>query len=361
MKTVLLLGAGSTLAHAQSLGAESKYLPPLDADLFERARILDVKEFDDVRAFVKTHFGFRIEKSNVSAEHVFSLLQQLALDEPCDSNEAEENLHKLRHLYLSVIAECTNKLSGNVEGVMSGLLELLLEDVRRENLCIVTFNYDLIVEKTLAALSKALNRPDQLFSIRSSYYGVDFKETFAADRTVQFYPYEHPEVIQVLKPHGSLNWFLAYKDADDFDRANPPDPVELWCNAEQMIRTDYENLDYFGQGSDCNHPTFVVRPLIVPPVFDKAKYWANILAPIWTAFGRAVSEADRLVICGYSLPDADVKAQCVIAGALAANKHLKRLDVIDTNPSVCNRFVQKTCIHALNYYDSIGSFLEQKP
>lgn len=357
MKTVLLLGAGSTLAHAQALGAESKYDPPLDANLFERASLLDVEGFADVRDFVKTRFGFRIEDNGGSAEYVFSLVHQLAMDEPCDSSDAERILFKLRHLYLSVIAECTNKLSGKAEHGLRELLERLLEDVGRENLSIVTFNYDLIVEKILAAISETLNSPDQLLSLRSSYHGVDFKEIFPAGGTEEFYPCEHSEVIQVLKPHGSLNWFLAYKDADDYRRVNPLEPVEVWCCADKKIRTDYDNLDYYGPGTTANNPTFRLRPLIVPPVFDKTKYWANILAPIWTAFGRVVSEADRLVICGYSLPDADVKAQCVIAGALATNQRLKRLDVIDPNPTVCNRFVQKTCIHALNYYDSIGSFL----
>ncbi|MCK4373075.1 MAG: hypothetical protein KAW61_08000, partial [candidate division Zixibacteria bacterium] len=121
MRTVLLLGAGASLAHAQALGTESKYLPPLDTNLFERARILGVEWFDDVRAFVKTHFGFRIGETRVSAEHVFNLVYQLALDDPFDGSEAGLTLYKLRLLYLRVIAECTNRLNGKAEAGLSGL------------------------------------------------------------------------------------------------------------------------------------------------------------------------------------------------------------------------------------------------
>ena len=357
MRTVLLLGAGATLAHAQALGTKSKYLPPLDTNLFERARILGVDWFDDVRVFVKTHFGFSIGETRVSAEHVFNLVHQLAVDEPYDVSEAAFILYKLRRLYLGVIAECTNRLDGKVTGGLYGLLKRLLEEVGRERLSIVTFNYDLIVEKSLAAFSKTANSPNQLFSIQASYQ-VKFDNYFPGGGSEEFWTPMFPEVIQVIKPHGSMNWFLAYEDADDFRQVNPSEPAEVWCCQDTEIRKDYR---YHDADSDLDSPTFFLKPLIVPPVFDKAKYWATILGPQWVGFERALSEADRLVVCGYSLPDADVKAQCVIASALAQNQHLRRLDVVDVNPAVCNRVVQKTCVHALNYFDSINSFLDQKP
>lgn len=358
MKTVLLLGAGSTLAHAQALGTESKYLPPLDVNLFERAQTLDVEWFEDVKAFVKNHFGFSIGETRVSSEHVFNLVRQLALDEPNDASESKLMPYKLRRLYLNVIAQCTNRLDGMVSGGLFGLLERLLEETGWENLTIVTFNYDLTVEKTLAAFSSTLNNPNQLFSTQASYHPVDFKNWFPGGGSEEFFSPMLPEVIQVLKPHGSLNWFLAYENADDFRHVNPVEPAHVWCCQDKEIYTDFQVTI---SESDEPKKTLYLKPLIVPPVFDKQRFWPEALGPTWNVFGDALKDADRLIIFGYSLPDADVKAQCVIAGALAANRHLKRLDVIDTNPIVCNRIVQKTCVHSLNYYDSIGSFLEQKP
>ncbi len=361
MKTVLLLGAGATLAHAQALGTESKYLPPLDANVFERARSLDHEYLDDVVAFVESYFGLPIGKSRVSAEHVFNLIYQYASDDPSDSRDAEPIFAKLRRLYSDMIAECTNKLHGKAEAGLTGLFRRMLEDVKREHLCIVSFNYDLIAEKTLASLSITSDRQDQVFSTWASYSPMKFDQVFPAGGSEQFCPFELPEIVQILKPHGSLNWFLAYKDADGFLGVNPLKPAEVWCCADKTIRTDYENLDYFGPGSVSWEPTYFMRPLMVPPVFDKAKYWGALLNPVWTGFRKALSEADRLVVCGYSLPDADVKAQTVITGALASNHHLKQIDIIDVNPDVCSRFVQKTCINSVTYYDSIRSFLEQQP
>ena len=46
-------------------------------------------------------------------------------------------------------------------------------------------------------------------------------------------------------------------------------------------------------------------PLIVPPIFEKGTYLNRALEPVWLAAWQALSEADRLVIYGYSFPAAD--------------------------------------------------------
>lgn len=353
MKTVLLLGAGASRAEALESVQNETELPPLDCTFFRQAKDLSIEPLGLVTDFIQARLGIDVQAKAVSMEQMFNMVYELALDEPDNQSEVQTAFYGMRILYNSLIARCTNFVDGSSDHGIFGLLRHLLNTLDQDPLSVVTFNYDLLVEKALTRLAPDFLDSDPLFDILTAY-PVTLDHHVIGRGSSQFPESMVGGTTKIIKPHGSMNWFLAYDNAEDARRVSPPNPLGVWCCKDTVIETNFEITEQLEGGRE---RVLYLKPLIVPPIYEKNRFWALTLRPAWDAFREALVGADRLVVCGYSLPDADIKAQCVIAGALAANKQLKRLDVIDPNPTVCNRIVQKTCIHALNYYDSIGSFL----
>ena len=117
--------------------------------------------------------------------------------------------------------------------------------------------------------------------------------------------YEPQSELILLKPHGSIDWFL---------RSQVP---------KDLIKKAVRKID----GELCVYPEFnfakyqkmgKVSPLIVPPVARK-DFSLPFLMATWQRVYRAISRASRLYIMGYSLPKEDQFARFVLGRALRNN------------------------------------------
>ena len=113
-----------------------------------------------------------------------------------------------------------------------------------------------------------------------------------------------PNALPLMKLHGSLNWARCAKcDAvqpmptDDYftrRRILGPAPDGLF---RLPITADLPRKEHCGQ--PCPRD-----PLIVPPTWNKAQYHKSI-AKVWQRAAAELSEAENIIVVGYSLPDSD--------------------------------------------------------
>lgn len=94
----------------------------------------------------------------------------------------------------------------------------------------------------------------------------------------------------LLKIHGSLNWLYC------------PTCSQLDCFAGEKIVAQIAHDPMPITCEMCQEPRV---PIIIPPTFFKVM--SNFyLQQIWRKTEETIREADHLIFCGYSFPDADI-------------------------------------------------------
>jgi hypothetical protein len=151
----------------------------------------------------------------------------------------------------------------------------------REGDTIITFNWDLTIER---ALEEYRGDPGFLY-------------TYSDKREEKHFT--------LLKPHGSIDWFE--KKA-----------VRGLVPEKEMGKLD-DQLYYYPRFNRAEHPSLKqVPPLIVPPVALK-EFEFDFLKRTWRFVYRAISDATELHIIGYSLPREDQFARLVFRRAIRNN------------------------------------------
>ena len=170
---------------------------------------------------------------------------------------------------------------------------------------IITMNYDCLVDDCLAKMG-----------VQPRYWLKDPRLPKDFERC----RYE----ITVLKLHGSANWFKCNSEQ---------------CRGKIIIAggTPAKRLEYFyGQYCpECQRST--AEPVIVPPTWAKGGN-SEILRPVWSEALRALREAGRIFIMGYSMPTTDEFFRYMLALALAENEDLDRVLVVNRSAETQNRF-----------------------
>lgn len=146
---------------------------------------------------------------------------------------------------------------------------------------LITFNYDLVIEKALTTLGL---KPDYqlqpIYQPTNIWIGPDGP-------------------IPILKLHGSINWSM-----DSVTRqVSVADPNELISDPNRF-------------------------PVIVPPTWNKGASF-DILDNIWGRAIGALNRATRVFIIGYSMPKSDIFFEHFLAAGLLYNDRLRSFTVVD--------------------------------
>ena len=184
-----------------------------------------------------------------------------------------------------------------------------LARVLRHGDVLITFNYDLGVERALRAAG--------LWDIRTGY-------GFAIEDA------EQPSPVKVLKLHGSTNWrallfggittgYFAALGNSLGDRPVLP------------FRPDLEYLGYndFVDPLCARLENVVSLPAMIMPALPKTfhfattygKEWKKFWDALWWRAEQAIKNADELAVIGYSLPVADERARAMLLRS--ANKAVR--------------------------------------
>lgn len=141
---------------------------------------------------------------------------------------------------------------------------------------VITFNYDIALERALAKAGK--------WDIGDGY-------------GFHFLPHRLPSKMKVYKLHGSVNWFK--------HPTNDAPPPLIFTRDLKLL--GYENLidprvGGTGIGVD-NHGTLIL------PDLNKMFYWERFWAPLWDDAAERLRAANEVFIHGYSMPEEDVRAR----------------------------------------------------
>ena len=94
-------------------------------------------------------------------------------------------------------------------------------------------------------------------------------------------------------------------------------------------------------------------PLVVPPIHEKAVYYRKALAPLWKAASKAMKHAEKLIVFGYSFPEADYAARSLFRRATFENKGLREVAIIDTDPKVIGKISELVKVDGTYFYRNV--------
>jgi hypothetical protein len=100
-------------------------------------------------------------------------------------------------------------------------------------------------------------------------------------------------------------------------------------------------------------------PLVVPPIYDKQRVTGmRLLQQVWDRAYDAIRTADRLVLFGYSIPDADVLARQMLRTAVRQNPRIKCVDCIDPDASIVAKLRQVFDVPAVGFFADVPTLIE---
>lgn len=140
----------------------------------------------------------------------------------------------------------------------------------------------------------------------------------------------NPGGYKLLKLHGSLLWA---KDADKIISFSPgayiaPHPswggyahdrTLLWDTSKVLRNNKYQ------------------EPFIVPPAWNKTEY-QRLISPVWANAASELSQAENIVIIGYSMPPSDGFFKHLYALGSAGGTALRKFEIFDKSSAVEDRF-----------------------
>lgn len=348
--TVIIVGAGATLAEALPSKPRKQLTPPLDATFFDLCARLGYREQRPVREYMEDRFGINPFSGASSMEEVFNYIYTEAFSEhPTD--ECLRAYWGLIRMYRLALAATTNRLRGNSRAGVGALLRSLLESNMDRVVSFITFNQDLVIESAIQT-TKTMRKYGALpWSIRHAYQ-IEFDSIVKVSRDPRPFADADPTSLQVLKMHGSLNWVYRVRSGTDPHNSLRGPSGRLICVNDAII---WPRLTQTTRGG-ARPKTNDLIPLVVPPVFEKTARYGKTLQPVWSRARKVLAEATDLIVFGYSFPDADFAAKAIVRQGMKANTLLRTVHVIDTSAAVAGKVVDIAGTSSCHYYSSVACF-----
>lgn len=205
-----------------------------------------------------------------------------------DSSENRQRAADLQ-LMLSLIATVIEQRSQSLESVPPWLTTLISR-WNSEHARIITFNYDMLLEKSINMVRPTI----KLKGKDHKLYGDEV--VFPRPQTDLTGTWEEQSIqsakegsMQIMKLHGSLNWYWA-----------PDDQIG------QTLRRIPVRKGLGKQDVDVNHSTSGLERFLIPPLSGKSAYYRPYLTrALWCDALAAVRHAESITFMGYSLPMTD--------------------------------------------------------
>jgi hypothetical protein len=180
---------------------------------------------------------------------------------------------------------------------------------------IITFNYDLVLERSFfqqlsGAYCRAQSPLMTLPDLRIKYYGSGLKE--------DIYRLER---CQARIGNETMEQRLMRLDADGSDRLREIEILKLHGSLNFPTGAN-------GTGASKRNITLPVEnPCILPPIFNKT--YTEPITEIWRVALERLGQAKNIIFVGYSLPATDIYMQYFLKAAFGPNKNLNKIFVFD--------------------------------
>lgn len=345
-KTVLILGAGSTRAAGASKATAKK--PPLDTDFFEIARLGKHPAYKVVSDVLNELVDDYSDVLKQSLERAATYLYLKAIDSSGGS-AYHKGFLSLLNLLNGVLAQTTNSLRVGPRSLFYRFLLSELSNVTQPvDMTIITFNYDLLAEKTLDEI--AATNGSNIFQFPDCYRLNNVISSTPVKRLDQFKNHgkKYPGVA-VLKLHGSMNWLSRHT-------SNEPMPRTLFAPNREIHIADSPTIST-NMTWRRKQRTVYMKPIIVPPVSGKRGMMHTEFGPLWDKAALSLREADRIVVAGYSCPPLDIEARMLLSENLRHNSS-KKLYVIDPSAESAAKFIEICGVNHSTIYSSIKAWVD---
>jgi hypothetical protein len=150
---------------------------------------------------------------------------------------------------------------------------------------VITFNYDTVLENSLWGQKIPFD------------YCIPNAATHSSARAST----QEQEPLKILKLHGSVNWGTQISEES---------PTTIYGTYEDLRNADD-------------------KPLLVPPTWRKT--FGGVLVKVWEEALKAITEATRLIIVGFSIPPTDNHFKYLLGAGLRENVSLR--DIVFVNRS----------------------------
>ena len=307
-ETVFILGAGASKA----AGA------PLIGDFLDRASELHKKGevgdhasdfarvFSGISKLQAVHSKAELDLNNIEA--VFAafdmgkLVGRLPGLEGDEINQTLVSLKRLIVVTLEFTTQCQVR-EGQIrpDETYANFVELLERLQTSGHSCsVITFNYDIALDYALHFLNA---RHDYCLSEGEERDGMP-----------------------LLKLHGSINWARC----GQCERIVPWRLGTLGTSDLFGVKLMRLNLgtDLRNAGLSCCGKEVVPEPVLVPPTWNKSGYQGS-LVNVWRQAAKELSEAENIVVSGYSLTETDCFFRFLFAVGAVGTTMVKRFWVFD--------------------------------
>ncbi|MBI5359360.1 MAG: hypothetical protein HZA48_02125 [Planctomycetes bacterium] len=287
----------------------------------------NVKEDSELNDLIQQYCKVFIEDATrygANLENIFSMADNLE-----DRSAFNRMLYAINAVFSKLhqdISEVKNyqELACILSGAMSD---------SKTGVSIITFNYDIWLEKEMQ--KAGLWHPGNGYGVEFDYVTVADIKKILPFKSGSQYPLQirsfennnYSSRFLILKPHGSLSWYYDTENSKKFVMLDSDGIVSDNKNKGWEI-TDYVNdSDYV--------------PLLIPPTFAKERN-NSLFGEIDKQIQEKLSDADVVVIIGWSMPETDIGHVGKIEDVFNhKKKRLSKLVVCDTrhiNDRLYSRF-----------------------
>ena len=296
-KTLLVLGAGASRGASFAIDPTS-ILPPLDLDFFQQiSRMSSSESAARLLTFIRSEYGHEVglsmEQFFSEADYTDRFHNELNVDPGPNIRRYKKALDDFFHVLPQMLQMAT---SDRCEYHAK-----LAESLHARD-CIISFNYDCLIDRALCDNSDIRWDPDK------NAYGFELASGGSSWRKHSIgRPVKTP--IRLLKLHGSHNWS---KNADGGIR----------------LVADTKPVDSLS-GS------------IIPPTWFK-DLTTHPYGEIWKGARREIRTSRIMVVIGYSVPPTDLFSKSLFkaeAGSKEKREKLELLVLVNPDTDARKRFI----------------------
>jgi hypothetical protein len=314
VRRLFLLGAGASFRVSSGAGTFEERQAPLDCDFCSRlskVRVIKPHWVEKCREFVQNQWlddkpfqEFGLEQAVLCQLGHLEFIDAIHPRRRKTSLTDFDYMNQLSHL----ICFALRRAHENTNGAYRIFADKVFPPGKASDEIqdrIITFNYDELLEKNIF----------KQFSVREIYFDRLADAPSPRRRSNSNHPFP-----LIVKLHGSVNWRCSKQNFENIVRCQPGNEENYYIDP----------IWYSKVGTPA--PEDQSSPLIMPPLPVKPITHVSLFRFLWTTAYEYLHEASELVICGYSLPDADRMAQSMFANF--GNKSLTQITVVDPNTEV---------------------------
>jgi len=330
-KSVFLLGAGSSAA--------SDFCLPTMATLIEDA---DFPHYKHLCEFATKYF-LNKKFSEIDIEELITYLDFIDSKYSMFSDTPNPNIwHVKNELFIYLRKRLTNLTCKEYCEKFKRLFAGHADEKCRDT--IITLNYDLVVDKTLATLARRTQHGDLSHeSLMGRMYRLIQETVFMGGIPFTI----KPDPAYYLKLHGSLDWYYC---------SNSECKNHLIFFANRL-----EPWPQISENDICQLCGSRAEPVIVPPNINKSFSRFPKLSFIWNLAYREIQAANILVIIGLSFRSTDNYLKWLVKSSLFnVGRSGRMIELVDNNEEMKGKIADLTGMRTedIRYFKTLPEYIE---